>query len=433
MSIQEIEEKFKELLDAAHNYSVLYEKEKEKFPYRLNVIKELHDDENAHSRILIRLLQYKDGNDYVWLKSFIDRMNDYCEGDADIEVSNPEINTEHPTGDGRIDGYIFEQGKYAIIIENKIWDAVDQYQQIDRYVQFAKKQCDVNDNHIYVIYLTRNGSKLVSKESLSEETKETLGTHFLPMSFQYDILPWLEEDVLPNCKVKERCLETAVYQYIDYLKGIFGELNYQEKAQNKALKQILKDMGMIEEYQAINAKHKEVQQLADALWKCKCGMGGAVADKFDKFTKESFKDDYEVYNSIKHDNGYYQIYPKQWGEIKTKCFPHLEWYPLSYSNLFSSSPLTLVLHIEVSKGSTELRDKFAELLLNKAKEKYDYIKRYDERTFFKQDYGISNGNTFASMTEKEQSDFLEKVYSSDEIQTIIRLMNETIEEMKQQK
>lgn len=49
MTIQEIEDKYKKILDVAHQYSVLYEKEKDKFPYRLNVIMELHDDENAHS------------------------------------------------------------------------------------------------------------------------------------------------------------------------------------------------------------------------------------------------------------------------------------------------------------------------------------------------------------------------------------------------
>jgi len=36
------------------------------------------------------------------------------------------------------------------------------------------------------------------------------------------------------------------------------------------------------------------------------------------------------------------------------------------------------------------------------------------------------------MTEDEQRDILYKVYSSEKVQTIIGLMNETIEEMKKQ-
>ena len=45
-----------DLLNLAKKYAELDNKEKDNFPYRLNVINELHDDENAHSRILIRLL-----------------------------------------------------------------------------------------------------------------------------------------------------------------------------------------------------------------------------------------------------------------------------------------------------------------------------------------------------------------------------------------
>lgn len=46
MTLQETEVKYEQILYAAHQYSVLYEKEKDKFPYRLNVVQELHDDEN---------------------------------------------------------------------------------------------------------------------------------------------------------------------------------------------------------------------------------------------------------------------------------------------------------------------------------------------------------------------------------------------------
>ena len=77
-----------DLLNLAKKYAELFNKEKDNFPYRLNVINELHDDENAHSRILIRLLQYKDKDEYTWLKFFVNRMKDYCEGEFDIEILN---------------------------------------------------------------------------------------------------------------------------------------------------------------------------------------------------------------------------------------------------------------------------------------------------------------------------------------------------------
>lgn len=429
MTIQVIEEKYKTILDAAHQYSVLYKKEKDKFPYRLNVIEELHDDENAHSRILLRLLQYKDGNDYVWLKSFINRMNDCCEGGVNFDVSNPKIDTEHPTDDGRVDGFIFEQGKYAIIIENKIWDATDQYKQIDRYVEYAQK-CGVDTKNIFVIYLTRNGGKIVSKESLSKETSEMLGKRFIPMSFQYDILPWLEEDVLPNCKIKEKCLETAVYQYIDYFKGLFGQLNYQKQAQKSALKQIFKDMGIEENYTEIEKKYQEVQALANTLENKMNSMGKQVADKFQQLTKEYFDStedfSFNDNNQIRSSEGFFQIYDTRWTVIPDLC-PHLEWVPISYNKLFGKLKLSFVLHIE---GDAKKKNRCAQILLEKAKEtNIDYVRKYSTNTYFRREYHLPKKN-FASMTEYEQRAFLKEVYSSEEIQTIIGLMNETISELK---
>lgn len=429
MTIQEIEKKYKTILDAAHQYSVLYKKEKDKFPYRLNVIEELHDDENAHSRILLRLLQYKDGNDYVWLKSFINRMNDCCEGGVNFDVSNPKIDTEHPTDDGRVDGFIFEQGKYAIIIENKIWDATDQYKQIDRYVEYAQK-CGVDTKNIFVIYLTRNGSKIVSKESLSKETSEMLGKRFIPMSFQYDILPWLEEDVLPNCKIKEKCLETAVYQYIDYFKGLFGQLNYQKQAQKSALKQIFKDMGIEENYTEIEKKYQEVQALANTLENKMNSMGKQVADKFQQLTKEYFDStedfSFNDNNQIRSSEGFFQIYDTRWTVIPDLC-PHLEWVPISYNKLFGKLKLSFVLHIE---GDAKKKNRCAQILLEKAKEtNIDYVRKYSTNTYFRREYHLPQ-KTFASMTEGEQRAFLKDVYSSEEIQTIIGLVNDTIEKMK---
>ena len=433
MTIQEAEEKYKEILDAAHQYSELYKKEKERFPYRLNVIMELHDDENAHSRILIRLLQYKEGNDYVWLKSFINRINDYCEGDVNFEVSKPKIDTEHYTGDGRIDGFIFEQGKYAIIIENKIWDAPDHSHQIDKYVRYANKQCDVELGSIFVIYLTGNGSKVVSNDGLSKKTNETLGNHFIPMSFQYDILPWLEEDVLPNCKVKEKCMETAIYQYIDYLKGLFGQLNYQKQAQKIALKQILKVMGVEENYTEIEKKYQEVQALANTLENKMNSMGKQVADKFQQLTKEYFDStedfSFNDNNQIRSSEGWFQIYDTRWTVIPDLC-PHLEWVPISYNKLFGKLKLSFVLHIE---GDAKKKNRCAQILLEKAKEtNIDYVRKYSTNTYFRREYHLPQ-KTFASMTEYEQRAFLKEVYSSEEIQTIIGLVNETIEEMKKQK
>ena len=410
--------KYEDLLFFAKQYANLYNKEKENFPYRLNVINELHDDENAHSRILIRLLQYKDKGEYTWLKFFINRMKDSYEGDVDIKISNPEIKTEHNTGDGRIDGLIWENCKYAIIIENKIWNAPDQENQIDRYVEYANLK--VKAEKIFVIYLTLDGNKKVSKNSFDKDKQENQEIHFIPMNFQDDIIPWLEEDVLPNCKVKEKSLVSAVYQYIDYLKDRLGLLDYQRQAQKNALKQILNDMNIAENY-------KELKDLAIALENEVNELCKQVAVKFGEITSKCFDSDFTYNNRIKLDgNGYYQIYNKQWVEIND-LNPHLEWVPISYSDLFESYKLTFVFHIEKGK-----KEKCAEILLKKAKEEnIDYLIKYSPNTYYKKEYSLEK--PFASMTDEEQRQFLQGVYSSEEVKKIIELMNETIAEMQKQK
>lgn len=414
----ETTEKNENLLDFAQKYSELYNKEKEKFPYRLNVINELHDDENAHSRILIRLLQYKDKDEYTWLKFFVNRMKNICEEDININVSNPKIETEHNTGDGRIDGFIWEEGKYAIIIENKIWNAPDQKEQIDRYVKYVNKQHKVKYKNIYVIYLTLDGSKEVSKNSFDKDKQEK--PHFLPMNFQDDIMPWLDEDVLPNCKVKEKCLGSAVYQYIDYLKERLGQLDYQRQAQKNALKQILNDMNIAENY-------KELKNLAIALGNEVNELGKKVAKEFQCLTQEYFRNIAEFRfrdnNKIKLDSGYYQVYYEQWVEIND-LNPHLEWCPISYSDLFDNYKLTFVLHIEGNK-----REKCAQILLQKAG-KNEYLNRINSTTYYKKEYSLEK--PFASMTDEERRQFLQGVYSSEEVKKIIELMNETIAEMNNQ-
>ncbi|MBO4875470.1 MAG: PD-(D/E)XK nuclease family protein [Bacteroidales bacterium] len=431
MTLHEIEEKFKDLLDVAQRYSALYRKEKDRFPYRLNVIKELHDDENAHSRILVRLLQYKENGEYTWLLSFVNRLNDLCDGEANIEVARPIIDTEHSTGNGRIDGLVIEDGKYAIIIENKIWYAGDQYKQIDKYVKYVNRQHSVPNDNIYVVYLTLNGSKVVSDDSLSKETKSILGNRFIPMSFQYDILPWLENDVLPNCKLKERCLETALYQYIDYLKGLFGQLDYQKQAQKSAINQILKEMDAPENYTEIRKKYKEVQELATALENRVNELGKLAADKFQQLTREYFCDDivWIDKNQIKYDSGYYQIFNKQWYGIKD-LYPHLEWVPMTYTRLFESNVLKLVLHIE---GDSAKKDKCGKILLEKAEGKnIKHLRKYKSTTYFSKEYSLK-GKTFATMSDEEQRGFLHDIYGSAEIKQIIELMDETIAEMKSNK
>ena len=61
-----------DLIKLINEFNKKYSRLKQGLPYHLNVIDELHVNENANSRILASLLLYKTNGDYPLLKSFIE-------------------------------------------------------------------------------------------------------------------------------------------------------------------------------------------------------------------------------------------------------------------------------------------------------------------------------------------------------------------------
>lgn len=257
----------KKLIDLVNSFSKLYYEKKAALPYHINVIDELWANENSHSRILVKLLQ-SEQNNYQILNSFMSLLSEKCS-----ELENKKSDILKPTinaGKGQIDALIEEENKYAIIIENKIHWAVDQKQQIDRYVEAVQNRGFGRDSkNVFVVYLTRDGFKQVSDSSFSEakEFLDYIGEkntgRFIPIDYRNDILPWLENEILPNCQIKDDYLISALKQYIDHLKGLF---NLRENEKNMT-KEILKTLFEedIDNLDKIKEKLKEVENLRDAL------------------------------------------------------------------------------------------------------------------------------------------------------------------------
>ena len=59
------------LLQFLIEFKEIYEREKVHLPYHINLIDELHANENAHSRIFAKLLRYKEHNKYPFLEKFL--------------------------------------------------------------------------------------------------------------------------------------------------------------------------------------------------------------------------------------------------------------------------------------------------------------------------------------------------------------------------
>ena len=108
---------------------------------------------------------------------------------------------------------------YAIIFENKIYNAIDQEAQLARYIdKTIAKGYDKND--IYVVYLSQSGQN--PSDSSWGNYKDTFQKRYINLSFQNDILFWLKEYILPNIRQKDYFTQCAIVQYIDYLNGLFN-------------------------------------------------------------------------------------------------------------------------------------------------------------------------------------------------------------------
>lgn len=225
-------------------YEQILQKEENKKVYNMNLLDEIHANENAHSRILTKLLNYKFNGQFYFLNSFILSSINHSEIFSKYLNDNPKtvFNWAY------IDIYIsfgYGTNKYGIIIENKINWAKDQEKQIERYVEELQNH-GINQDKIFVIYLTDTGIKEVTTDSLTDKATKLLrdNERFLPKSYLYDVLPWLENDVIPVIPYKEKQLYAALEQYIDYLKGRFG-LRTTDKDFNEAvMKDIIEALGL---------------------------------------------------------------------------------------------------------------------------------------------------------------------------------------------
>ena len=118
-----------------------YEKEKEvtkhKTGFSFNLLAEQCGSvvENSHTNYLMRLLQYRAQNRYVFLEDFLALAGFSIQLDTDdIQFETEYFGKSEKGTAGRIDGLIYERKKFAIIIENKINHAGNQKEQIKRYI-----------------------------------------------------------------------------------------------------------------------------------------------------------------------------------------------------------------------------------------------------------------------------------------------------------
>lgn len=151
-------------LDFARELIALQDRLQADMPYHINLVDAIGADENANSRILAGILsQHTQDGDYQMLKAFASRF--FGNTDLPSLIDKPNVVTEQVVkNDKRIDIYISEPGKYAIIMENKVMDAVEQPHQLANYIEGLNVLGFAN-HQIYNAYLPSTNDVSPSENS----------------------------------------------------------------------------------------------------------------------------------------------------------------------------------------------------------------------------------------------------------------------------
>jgi hypothetical protein len=207
----------------------------EEHPTELNFFNEINIFEIEHSKILFRLLNYTKNKEHYLLASFLKKLkNDYprfsfsevySKYNLELEKSNIDLLIE--TSDGK-----------AIIIENKINNAIDQEKQIERYVEVCKK-LKYKEENIYIIYLTRSGG-LPSSGSFNIEQIKQFGDRFISISYSDFIHGWLTKFSMPEEAEQDQNLELNIKLYQEHLCYALNINTTEQKKNRKMIEELEK-------------------------------------------------------------------------------------------------------------------------------------------------------------------------------------------------
>ena len=235
-NISELKKTFTSLAE----FNTIYEAEKSNLPYHINLIDELHADENAHSRILAKLLRYKENDIYPFLESFLINLCGFH-----LNIEQPRV--EKVDSCGRIDIPIFDK-EYVVVIENKVTDkAIDQNTdkggQLARYIETIHENYKRPLESIYVVYTPKYTREPVDECWINNKDysyQEEFTSRYCSISYRDLIYPWLKDTILPFISENDIYLRSAITQYIDYLEGTF-KLRTIDKHMNMKLQKFIKN------------------------------------------------------------------------------------------------------------------------------------------------------------------------------------------------
>lgn len=193
-----------------------------------NLFEIIHLSENDHTNILCSILNYKEQGTPIFLGSFLSDVLNYpanlvpeCALKTQVSAQKADKINKNPENKGIID-LLINNGDDVIIVESKACDAPDGDCQLQRYFETYEEK--FGREHIWIAYLTRDGSQEPDPKSLGKLDNKVYSewreSHLVYVNYADDILPWLKDAVLPNIRYLDSgTLIQGLSLYIKYLEG----------------------------------------------------------------------------------------------------------------------------------------------------------------------------------------------------------------------
>ena len=238
-----------------------------KQPHKVNTIIDLEPGETKISKILAGFFRQRINSKYQVLYSFVKFAFDE---DLASQIDKPTIIAEDTVEDKkRIDILIYEKGKYAIVFENKIWDAEEQSNQLANYIKGMKaKEYGFEDNKIYIVYLPSTDEHGPTDRSWNKSLQKAFEERYRSVSFKEGIIQWLESDDLQ--RVSDDCFVHSRFLFADYLKRVFN-LTESDNMGNKKIDEFIHNELELRENDncyniaRLTAKYNEITECANQL------------------------------------------------------------------------------------------------------------------------------------------------------------------------
>ena len=443
------------IIEIANKIEGLRNKPRHHSPY--NVFTAWGMSENDHTKLLLALLRYQDPTGrYPVLNSFLNR---FTKGrDKMIHYQNPSdviirFNPRYDKDDKHsfIDGLITfsAQGKrIAIIMENKIFDAPDQKDQIRRYITHMTTEEHIALENVWVLYITGTGTKEIDECSYhpNDESEATnIGRRFVTLSYYEDIIEWLKQDVL-ELRIYPESLTSIVRAYVESLKkDIFCE-DKTDTWRKDMLFNTLTSVGHRNMTKMTDRDFDSLYSFRDSVQEVRKEMANANRDEkeisavenlygvirdlihdieqqvfgeFERLSAEILNEQWKKelkklkdakwiakHRGLHSDKGFVQIgLSTEWGTA------HLEWIPISAKRMCLGNEYQLELHVENNKV---LADKWREELNRNAillpENKLEKVKAATSRLLR---YKCQTSKPIAKMSKKKLTEFLTGVYTQE--------------------